>query len=75
LKDREGKRLGALLLARDGEWDEQEIALLTRAADFYGHAWAVLHRPSPVTEWKLKIRSIPRYRLKLNFPLRRSATH
>lgn len=65
MKDRDGKRLGTLLLARDEAWGEQEIALLTRASDFYGHAWAVLHRPSPVTEWKQKIRSIPRYRLKL----------
>ncbi|MBF0393789.1 MAG: HlyD family efflux transporter periplasmic adaptor subunit [Alphaproteobacteria bacterium] len=65
LRGREGKRLGALLLARDEAWGNQEVALLTRAADFYGHAWTVLHRPSPVTEWKRKIRSVPRYRLKL----------
>ena len=65
LKDRDGKRLGTLLLARDEDWAEQDIALLNRASDFYGHAWAVLHRPSPVTEWKQKIQSIPRYRLKL----------
>ena len=65
LKDRDGKRLGTLLLARDEEWTDQDIALLGRASDFYGHAWAVLHRPSPVTEWKQKLRSIPRYRLKL----------
>ncbi|ARJ64206.1 hypothetical protein WV31_00045 [Magnetospirillum sp. ME-1] len=65
LKDREGKRLGTLLLARDEDWGEQDVALLTRASDFYGHAWAVLHRPAPLTEWKRKITSIPRYRLKL----------
>lgn len=65
LKDRDDKRLGTLLLARDEEWGEQDVALLTRAADFYGYAWSVLHRPSPVTEWKQKIRSVPRYRLKL----------
>jgi multidrug resistance efflux pump len=64
-KDRGGKRQGTLLLAREKEWGEQEVALLGRASDFYGYAWAVLHRPSPVTEWKQKIRSIPRYRLKL----------
>ena len=65
LKGRDDKRLGCLLFARDEDWGEQDIALLTRASDFYGHAWAVLHRPSPVTEWKRKITSIPRYRLKL----------
>jgi len=65
LKDRDGKRLGNLLLARDEEWSERDIALLTRASDFYGHAWAVLHRPSPVVEWKRKLSAIPRYRLKL----------
>jgi hypothetical protein len=65
LKDRDGKRLGTLLLARDEEWGEQEVALLTRATDFYGHAWAVLHRPSPVTEWKRKLTTIPKWRLKL----------
>ena len=65
LKGRDDKWLGCLLFARDEDWGEQDIALLTRASDFYGHAWAVLHRPSPVTEWKRKITSIPRYRLKL----------
>lgn len=65
LKDREGMRLGTLLLARDDEWGEQDVALLIRASDFYGHAWSVLHRPSPVTEWKRRITAIPRYRLKL----------
>ena len=65
LKDRDDMRLGTLLLARDEEWGEQDVALLTRAADFYGYAWSVLHRPSPIIEWKQKIRSIPRYRLKL----------
>jgi len=65
LKDRDGKRLGTLLLARDEGWSEQEAALLARACDFYGHAWAMLYRPSPVTTWKQKIGSIPRYRLKL----------
>lgn len=65
LKDREGKRLGTLLLARDGEWGEQDTGLLTRAADFYGHAWAMLHRPSPITQWRAKLTAIPKWRLKL----------
>ncbi|MBV5324050.1 MAG: hypothetical protein J0626_01610, partial [Rhodospirillaceae bacterium] len=33
LKNRDGKRLGTLLLARDETWGEQETALLTRASD------------------------------------------
>jgi HlyD family secretion protein/Biotin-lipoyl like len=65
LKDRDDKRLGTLLLARDEEWSEQDVALLSRASDFYGHAWAVLHRPSPITEWKQTIIAIPKWRLKL----------
>jgi multidrug resistance efflux pump len=65
LKDRDGKRLGTLLLARGEVWSEQEVALLTRAADFYGHAWAILHRPSPMTEWKRKLTTTPKWRLKL----------
>ncbi|CUW40835.1 Membrane-fusion protein [Magnetospirillum sp. XM-1] len=65
LKDRDGKRLGTLLLARDEEWGDQDIALLTRASDFYGHAWAVLHRPSPIAHWRARLIAIPKWRLKL----------
>ena len=65
LKDRDGKRLGALLLARDGEWADQEVALVTRAVDFYGYAWAVLHRPSPLVQWRSRLTAVPKWRLKL----------
>jgi len=65
LKDRDGNRLGTLLLARDEEWTDQDIALLGRASDFYGHAWAVLHHPSPITQWKQKLTAIPKWHLKL----------
>ena len=65
LKDREGRQLGTLLLARDDEWGEQDVALLTRASDFYGHAWAVLHRPSPIAHWRAKLTAIPKWRLKM----------
>ena len=65
LKDCDGNRLGLLLLARDEEWTDQDIALLARASDFYAHAWAVLHHPSPITAWKQKLTAIPKWHLKL----------
>jgi len=65
LKGREGKRLGTLLFARDDEWEEQSVALLTRAADFYGAAWEVLHRPSPMTQWKQRLIAIPQWQRKV----------
>ena len=65
LKDRDGKRLGTLLFARDEEWGEQDVALLTRATEFYAYAWTVLHRPSPITHWRAKLTAIPKWRLKL----------
>ncbi len=64
LKDRQGLGVGTLMLARDGEWGEQDMALLSRAMDFYGYAWAVLHRPSPVTLWRRRLTAIPKWRLK-----------
>jgi multidrug resistance efflux pump len=80
LKGREGKRLGTLLFARDDQWDEHSVALLTRAADFYGPAWEVLHRPSPVTQWKQHLTAISQWQRKtaaavflvLIFPVRLS---
>ncbi len=65
LKDRDGKRRGALLLARDGEWADQEIALLARAMEFYAYAWSGLHRPSPLVQWRQRLTAIPKWRLKL----------
>ncbi|ABK42944.1 membrane-fusion protein [Magnetococcus marinus MC-1] len=65
LAERDGKRLGVLLLAREEAWSEQEVALLTRAADFYGHAWSVLHRPSRWVTWKSGLMAIPKWPLKL----------
>lgn len=65
LTDRDGARLGTLLLARDENWDEHDVALLSRAAAFYGHAWAVLHRPASLVEWRRRLRTIPKWRLKL----------
>jgi len=80
LKGRDGKRLGSLMLARDGEWTDQEIALLTRACDIYAYAWEGLHRPSPLALWRRRLTAIPRWRpmlaaalcLALVFPVRLS---
>ncbi len=81
LKDRNGTRIGALLLARDGElWADQEIALLGRAVDFFAYAWMGLHRPSSVTRWQRRLTAIPNWRkllvaaavLALLFPVRLS---
>jgi len=47
LIDAEGRRLGALLLARDGDWSEAETALLVHLSGAYAHAWGALHRASP----------------------------
>ena len=65
LSDRDGKRLGGVLLARDGGWQEGEVALLTHAAGAFAHAWAVLHRPSPIAHWRARLTAIPKWRLKL----------
>lgn len=65
LKGSDGRRLGTLMLARDGMWDEREIALLVRASDIYGHAWQILHRPSPVTQWRRRLAEMPKWRLKV----------
>jgi hypothetical protein len=65
LKDREGVRLGGLLLARDTEWQEGEIALAAHAAETYSHAWTALERPSPLAGWRQWIKAQPRWRLKV----------
>ncbi len=81
LKDKVGARIGALLLARDGElWAEQEIALMERAVDFFAYAWIVLHLPSALTRWRSRLTATPRWRtmlvaaavLALLFPVRLS---
>jgi len=81
LKNKDGKRIGALLLARDGEpWADQEIALLGRAVDFFAYAWIGLHRPSAVTLVRRRLTAIPNWRkmlaaaalLALLFPVRLS---
>ncbi|MBI3446412.1 MAG: HlyD family efflux transporter periplasmic adaptor subunit [Magnetospirillum sp.] len=56
---------GTLLLARDGEWQEGEVALLAHASGAFAHAWAFLHKPSPVTELRARLTAIPKWRLKL----------
>lgn len=66
LKGRDGRRLATLTFARDEEWGEQEIALLSRAAEFYAYAWTVLHRPSPVAHWRARLTAIPKWRLKVS---------
>ena len=45
-----GRSLGCLLLVRDTEWEEGEIALAQELAHAYGHALALLARP--VSAWR-----------------------
>ncbi len=62
---RDGKRFGGLLLARDIAWEEPETALAAHACGAFAHAWEVLHRPSPLATWRQRIKTIPRWRLKI----------
>ncbi|RAU20115.1 hypothetical protein CU669_20085 [Paramagnetospirillum kuznetsovii] len=65
LPGRDGKRQGGLLLARDEAWDEGEIALAAHAVGTFAHAWAALHRPSPLSTWRQRLTAIPKWRLKV----------
>lgn len=47
----------ALLLAREEDWREDEVALLAELGHAYGHALAALRRPSLWSEWKARIQS------------------
>lgn len=80
LMDADGKRLGTLLLARDEKWDDGAAALLQRLADAYAFAWAAKHRPPPLSQWRNRLTSLPRWKwiasgmvaLALLFPVRLS---
>jgi hypothetical protein len=80
LKDADGKHLGTLLLARDEDWDEGTTAILQRLTDIYAFAWAAKHRPTPLSQWRHRLTSLPRWKrmvaagicLVLIFPVRLS---
>ena len=45
LVDRAGRPLGAILLARENEWDEDAGRIAERLAECFAHAWASFRRP------------------------------
>lgn len=65
LRDRDGKRLGGLLLARESDWTEGEVAHAAHAVRAFSHAFAVLHRPSAMLSLRQRIGAVPKWRLKL----------
>ncbi|CDK99144.1 conserved protein of unknown function [Magnetospirillum gryphiswaldense MSR-1 v2] len=80
LKDADGKRLGTLLLARDEDWDEGTTAIVQRLTDAYAFAWAAKHQSAPLSQWRHRLTSLPRWKrivaagilLALIFPVRLS---
>lgn len=56
---------GGMLVARDQPFGDGELALLTHLGGAYRHAWAALHRPSPLDRLKARLRDLPRRRLAL----------
>jgi len=63
LADPDGRRLGALLVVRDGGWRESHLHLLARLAPIYGQAWAWHHRPGVWTRTRRGLTRLPRWRL------------
>jgi hypothetical protein len=51
------KAKAGLLVARDGDWSEQDAALLAELAHAYDHALAALRRPTLWAEWKRRLQS------------------
>ena len=47
-----GRRLGALLLARDEAWDDGDLPLLMEACHAYGHALAYYLKPGKTASWR-----------------------
>lgn len=65
LTDADGNRLGTLLLARDENWDEGVSVILRRLADVYAFAWAALHRPAPLSQWRNRLTARPWWQWKV----------
>lgn len=62
LRTGRGQVVGRLLFSRPHPWPDEEITLLARAADMYGHAWGALHPPAPWRTWRQAWRRWPRRR-------------
>ncbi len=48
----DGRRLGAVLLARDDEWGDSDIQFLAELAHAYGHALAYYLKAGEATAWR-----------------------
>ncbi len=52
LRHRSGELLGAVVLAREQPWTEQDLAVGKRLANTYAHAWSALAGPKRSRPWR-----------------------